>query len=76
MNHIGWIIVSAGTAVLIGIIMIWRMLRGKRPEYPLREEFSALRKFISSPWNCVWNGQVNQLFILRGWNAVINYQCD
>ncbi len=48
MNHIGWIIGSAGTAVLIGIIMIWRMLRGKRPEYPLREEFSALMTLGSS----------------------------
>jgi len=38
MGKIGWIIVSVGAAIPIGIIGIWRMLRGKRSGFPLQEE--------------------------------------
>jgi hypothetical protein len=36
MGNIGWIIVFVGTGLLIGIIGMWRMLRGKKSEYKLQ----------------------------------------
>ena len=36
MGNIGWIIVFMGTGILIGIIGVWGMLRGKKSEYKLQ----------------------------------------
>ncbi len=48
MKNIRWIIVSAGTAVPIGIFRIWRTLQSKRTDHPLQKEFSALMTLGSS----------------------------
>jgi hypothetical protein len=38
MDNIGWIMVSVGSPALIGIIVTWLMLRGKRSGFPVQEE--------------------------------------
>jgi len=38
MGNIGWIIVSVGTAILVGIIVTSRMLRSKGSKYKLQRE--------------------------------------
>jgi putative Mn2+ efflux pump MntP len=46
MGDIGWIIVFVGTGILLGIIAIWRMLRGKKSEYKLQEKKNSSQHAI------------------------------
>mgnify|MGYP001135859929 CR=1 FL=1 len=47
MVNIGWIIVSVGIVILVGIIGIWRMLRGKRSGFPLQEERTISQELMT-----------------------------
>ena len=49
MVNIGWTIVSVGTAALtvVGIIAVQRMLRGKRSEFPPREERALSHELVT-----------------------------
>jgi VIT1/CCC1 family predicted Fe2+/Mn2+ transporter len=43
MGNIGWIIVFMGTGILLGIIAVWRMLRGQKSESKLQEKKNSNR---------------------------------
>ena len=47
MGNIGWMIVSAGAAILIGIIVTWRMLQGKRSRVPLQEKRTFTQELLT-----------------------------
>ncbi|MGD8505391.1 MAG: hypothetical protein PVF15_01850 [Candidatus Bathyarchaeota archaeon] len=47
MGNIGWIIVLMGTGLLIGIIGVWGMLRGKESEYKLQEKRKSSQGFVA-----------------------------
>ena len=47
MGDIGWIIVFVGTGILLGIVGAWRMLRGKKSEYRLRETKNSSQGFVA-----------------------------
>jgi uncharacterized membrane protein len=46
MGDIGWTIVFVGTGILLVIIAIWRMLRGKKSEYKLQERKNSSQHAI------------------------------
>ena len=47
MGNIGWMIVSAGAAILIGVIVTWRMFRGNRSRVPLQEKRTFSQEFLT-----------------------------
>ncbi len=67
MDQIGWIIVSVGTAVPIGIFGIWRTLLCKRTELPLQEKRAFSSELMTLGSSLVILG------IVFGTDRVISY---
>jgi len=47
MDNIGWIIAFVGTGLLLGIIPMLRMLRGKKLEYKLQEKRNSSQGLVA-----------------------------
>jgi dolichyl-phosphate-mannose--protein O-mannosyl transferase len=47
MGNIGGIIVFVGTGIVLGIVGVWRMLRGKKSEYKLQGERNSSQKLMT-----------------------------
>jgi len=67
MDNIGWIIVSVSTATLIGIIVTWLMLRGKRSGFPVQEERAFNHELMTL------GGSLVVLGIVFGTDRLIGY---
>jgi hypothetical protein len=47
MGDIGWIIVFVSAGLFMGVIMMWRMLRGKKSEYKLQEKKDSSQGLVA-----------------------------
>ena len=67
MVNIGWILVSVAAIIPIGILGIWRMLRGKRSGFPLQEKRTISQKLTPL------GGSLVVLGIVFGTDRLISY---
>jgi len=70
MANIGWIIISVGAAILVGIIVIWRMLQGKSSDYKLQRKKAYSQELMTLGSSLVVLGIVFGMYRLIGYSFI------